>query len=197
MDWNLASTLWRSSNKGLGTQVSVLVILSEYQELSSKVMIVFCILIKSEWEYLLFCILTSIWCWQCSKFDLFNKYVVVSHCFNFQLSGDIFLCVFFPDIYMPSLMMCVFGPFARISIRFYIFLLLEPYGFFVYFGKFILRCIFCKSFIWFSFLSFLVYRLYLFKPCLLFCPRVCNITLQLIQVYFQIILYYSIWVYEL
>ena len=51
-----------------------------------------------KWQCLLFLILTSIWCWQCSKFDLFNKYVVLSHCFNFQFSGDIFLYIFLTSI---------------------------------------------------------------------------------------------------
>ena len=105
------------SNSGLLHSRQILYHLSHQGRPISQVMIVFCIPIKSEWKCLLFHILTSIWCWQCSKFDLFNKYVVVSHCFHFQLSGDIFLYIFLTSICL--LWWCVsLGLLPLFSIRF-------------------------------------------------------------------------------
>ena len=53
----------------------------------------FCIPIASEWEFLLFCILTSIWCISVPDFGHSNRCVVVPH-FNWYFSGDVMWHIF-------------------------------------------------------------------------------------------------------
>ena len=54
----------------------------------SKVAVPFSIYISNDWGFLLFHILTSIWCHQCWGFYQSNEYLVVSHYVNLQFPND-------------------------------------------------------------------------------------------------------------
>ena len=54
-------------------------------QLSSKVTVSFCIPIRNDWEFLLCHILTSVWCWHCFEFGLFQQVQACLHAKLFQL----------------------------------------------------------------------------------------------------------------
>ena len=94
----------------LDHMVRVFLVLKETAKMSSKVAEPFCIPVFSEWVFLLFYILTSIWCCQCFRFPPFPQAMEVSSLYWFGTSLWGMKLNIFPYAYLTSAHLLVWCP---------------------------------------------------------------------------------------
>lgn len=75
--------------------------------------------INSEWEVLLFHLLLSIWCCQCSAFSLFNRGIIIFPCFNLKFHNNtwgwssFYMLIGLLYIFIGEVLVQIFYPFFK------------------------------------------------------------------------------------